>query len=104
MERFTIGQGDTRPELVTVLEEEDTGDVIDLTGATVTFTMTYVNEDGSLADAPTVDDEPCSVTDETGGEVSYTFTSADTATAGEYDAEFQITFGDGGIETVPNDK
>lgn len=38
----------------------------------------------------------------TSGIVQYAWSGSDTATAGMYSAEFEITFGDGKIETFPN--
>jgi hypothetical protein len=37
------------------------------------------------------------------GRQSYTFTAANTDTAGTYEAEIQVTFSDGGIRTFPPD-
>ena len=37
------------------------------------------------------------------GEVRYSWTTTNTNTAGNFEAEFQVTFSDGGVQTYPND-
>ncbi len=44
----------------------------------------------------------CSITDADTGEVTYTWAAGDTASSGTYDLEFEITWADGGVETVPS--
>jgi len=86
---FQMKQNDTRPSLYVNLAQD--GSVVDLTGAAVKFHM------GTVIDTAAV------ITDATRGSVRYDWLAADTATAGSYRAEFQVTFSDGGIETFPND-
>jgi hypothetical protein len=94
---FTIKQGDTRPKLVAVLSES--GTPIDLTTATSVKLLMRVT--GSVGAAKV--DAAATITSAAAGEVTYTWLAADTDTAGTYDAEWEITWSDGGIETVPND-
>tara|TARA_Y100000356_G_scaffold128083_1_gene127614 strand:+ start:199 stop:417 length:219 start_codon:yes stop_codon:yes gene_type:complete len=42
------------------------------------------------------------ITNASGGAVSYTFSASDTNTAGLFQGEFQVTFSGGAIETFPN--
>lgn len=51
----------------------------------------------------TVIDEPAIVVDATNGIVQYDWSATDTATAGTYAAEFEVTYNDGKVETFPND-
>lgn len=77
-----------------------TGAVADLTGATVTFamrplgTLTPIALAGStaLVGAPTL------------GTVKYTGTTADTARAGEMEAEFKADYGAGRVQYFPDGK
>ena len=39
----------------------------------------------------------------TSGRVKYSFSAADTDTAGNFDGEFEVTFVGGQVETFPND-
>ena len=98
---FTIKQNDTRPVYVTTLQDNvDTTPVaIDLTNATgVKFKMRTHGSTG----IPKVN-QPMAFVNRANGQVSYTWTTGDTDTVGTYDVEFEITWNDGGIETVPND-
>jgi hypothetical protein len=93
----TMKQGDTRPKLVVLLTSN--GSAIDLTGATVRLLM---REEGSLS--PGVETTGSTdVTSALSGEVTWTPDAADTADAGTYELEFEVTHADGGIETFPND-
>ena len=75
MSDFVIKQNDTRPNLDAQLLNAD-GAPIDLTDCTVRFLMT-----------PTSSTPP----------------AEDTASFGDYKAEFEVTFPDGSRQTIPND-
>lgn len=92
---FTIKQNDTSPGIRTTLYDGD-GLIQDITGNLgVTFHMK--NAAGTV-----VIDEAATVVDAAGGVVSYTFDATETATAGAFEAEFEVTYADGSIETFPN--
>lgn len=78
--RFNVKTGDTKP-LRAQLAYVDGGGPINLTGGTVAFHMT-----GILVGSCTIDDP-------LNGWVSYPWAAGETATAGVFDAEFQVTLG-----------
>lgn len=88
-------QGDTYPPIEATLKNKD-GSAIDLTGATVAF---HTKRSGTV-----VTNAAATVADEDSGEVSYALTAADTALAGDYEIEWEITFSDGSIQSVPTDR
>lgn len=97
MSVFSIKAGDTLPVIqATLLDARKRP--IPLTGATVEFQMKPLIEgsDGALAAA-------ADVVDVTDGIVKYEWEDGDTDVDGPYAAQFVITFGDGRVETVPND-
>lgn len=100
-EPFIIKENDTRPRFVVGLLQDVGGPgeaPIDLTDATsVKFLMRLASESGD----PKVD-SPAVITDAITGEVTYTWEVGDTDVVGEYEAEVEITWTDGGVETVPN--
>ena len=92
---FWIKKGDTGPPLQ-VLCEDETGDPIDVTGATVKFSMqdeSSVNKislaSGNVVDGPI-------------GKIEYVWQAVDTDTEGIYFGEFRVTFSGGEIITFPN--
>lgn len=89
MADFVIKQNDTRP-IIQISMKTAAGAAVNLTGATVRFHM------GALIDAA------ATVTDAANGVAEYEWQPGDTATAGTYSAEFEVTYLDGGIETFPN--
>lgn len=93
---FIIKQGDTSPSLVATLLSSSREPAA-LTGATVQFHMR-----GSRASATPITGE-ATIVDPTAGQVRYDWATGDTATAGDYIAEFEVTYLDGAIETFPND-
>lgn len=92
---FYIKQNDTSPALRRTLSTSD--GAINLTGAVVRFHMTK---------RPGVDplkvDAVATIVSAAEGVVEYPWSVGDTDTAGNFEAEFEITFADGSVETVPN--
>lgn len=93
---FYIKQNDTTPSIKATLKDGD-GTVINLTDASVRFHMRKIDSTTSVVDAAGSVVSPA-----TSGIVQYDWSASDTATAGMYSAEFEITYGDGKIETFPN--
>lgn len=92
---FYIKQNDTAPYLLVTLKDGD-GNLIDLTAATAVFKMRAVGQTSVKTDASAI------IHNADGGQVRYEWVAADTDTIGSFEAEFQITFVDGKIETFPN--
>lgn len=90
--KFTIKRGDTSPSLVYTLSP-----AVGLVGAGVVFNMRPVSGTTVISRAA------ANIDDATVGVVSFDFTSTHTAVSGTYQAEFEITFADGSVETYPND-
>lgn len=95
---FYIKQGDTREYLRRTLKNSD-GTVMDLTDASVQFHMT-------VAGVLTIDEAAEIIAPTTSGVVEYRWQTGEgeTDTVGEHAAEFEVTFADGTIVTVPNDR
>jgi hypothetical protein len=94
MSDFTIKQGDTLPPLTAVLRDA-AGNVVDLTGCAVRFIA------GSQGREPILD-KAALVADAEGGIVEVPWAIGDTETAGTYEAEIEVTFGNGDVLTFPN--
>lgn len=98
---FTLKQGDQRPLFVVALRD-NVGEVgeaaVNLTTAgTALFNMRLVGG------ATKISLGGAAITDAAGGEVTYSWGTADVDTAGTYEAEVEITWNDGKKETFPND-
>jgi hypothetical protein len=91
-----IKQSDTRPKIRGTAWQGDVSVPINLTGATAVFSMR-----NSTSLAVVASRQTATVADATGGIVEYALTAAQTATAGDYQAEFELTLSDGGILTLP---
>ena len=92
---FYIKQNDTRPAIAANLTDANAA-AVNLTGATVKFSM-RVEPAGTVkvkAATATIDDAEA-------GQVSYNWTASDTNTADDYEAEFQVTFAGGAVQTFP---
>lgn len=98
MADVTIKRGDTRPKLVRTLQQTVgvTTTAIDLT------TATSVKLNLKDTQTSTTGGGLCSITSAAAGQVTYTWLTSDTSTARTWNAEFEITWNDAGIETVPN--
>lgn len=92
---FNIKRGDTSPSMLATLQDAN-GSAVDITGATVRF---HMRKTGSSA---TVVDEAATVVTADAGLVRYDWQTSDTDTVGSYQAEFEVTYSDGTIETFPN--
>lgn len=93
---FYIKQGDLLPEIQVTCTDADTGDAIDLTAATaVRFHMRKPGASTEKVDAA------ATFVDKALGQVKYSWTGSDTDETGEFDAEFEVTFGAGTL-TFPN--
>jgi|TARA_R100000479_G_scaffold74103_1_gene35828 hypothetical protein len=94
---FTIKQNDTSPQIAAILQDGD-GTAIDLTSASVRFHMKKIGAATATTDAA------ATVVSADAGSVKYEWVAADTATAGSYLAEFEVTYTNGAVETFPNDQ
>ena len=90
-------KGDTAKLKVTLIDDNG---AIDLTGSSVTFTMT------STSGTVKVNKQACVVLDQTAtatkGQVTYAFQASQVNTSGKYYGEWQITLGNGEILTIPS--
>jgi hypothetical protein len=93
---FYLKQNDTVPSLRAELQN-GSGAAVDLVNATVRFHMRAVGSATATVDAD------ASVIGASTGIVQYDWLAEDTVTIGSYQAEFEVTYPDGTIETFPND-
>lgn len=93
---FFIKQGDTASPITAQLVDH-LGAPVNISGAAVRFHMAPIS--GGTATI----DQPATIVDAPTGQVKYTFTAPQTAEAGWYLAEWQVTFGSGAVQTFPND-
>jgi hypothetical protein len=96
MARFNIKVGDTAPDLQATLKNSD-GSVIDLSSASAV--LFHMREKGTTT---ALIESAATIVSAAGGVVKYVWQAGDTDTEGTYDGEFEITFNDGSISTVPN--
>lgn len=107
-ETIKLVAGDTLPELTLTLKDSNTAAAgqtldpddsttwapIDVTGATVRLRIREVGKTEVTATLT------CTITDAANGKVSTNFPQGTLTTAGTFEAEIEITFGSGGIQTV----
>lgn len=95
MSEFTIKRNDTATAIKATLQSNFAS--VNLTDSTVRFLMSKSSDEMF----PTIDNEAM-IHDATQGIVWYQFSADDTEKEGRFQAEFEVTFPDGGIETFPN--
>jgi hypothetical protein len=96
---FEIKQNDRRPLFVAVLKDdfgEVSESIVNLTTATSAFFNMRL-----VGGAVKVNRGTATISDAAGGEVTYSWGTADTDTAGAYEAEVEIIWNDGKPETFP---
>ena len=94
---FHIKQNDDTPKLDVALQD-DRGRPVDLTGAT-----TILHMRNSADDTMKIDGGSTVLLSASRGEVRYEWSVSNTNTAGNFEAEFQVTHADGSIQTFPDD-
>lgn len=98
MADFTIKRGDLYPELIVILRDVNK-DPVDLTAA---IAIGFHMKD-ALTDALIIEDGACAKdADPTTGEVTYTWLSGDTDTAGIYLGEFEVLWPNSKTQTFPS--
>ena len=101
---FKLKQNDTRPTYIVQLMENvglpGEGPVNLTSASSVQFIMRLKSD--SEDDPPQIN-EGAVIEDAATGVVSYEWQPADTAAVGEYNVEFEVTWSDGGVETIPNE-
>jgi len=100
VDTFPLKQNDTSPQFKTTVKKPN-GDAKDLTGYNkIRFLMRSPGSDTAKVDADT--DSGVVVIDAATGEIKYEWSEADTDESGMWQAEWEITYGDGTTETYPN--
>jgi hypothetical protein len=94
---FYIKQNDTAADIERDFKDAF-GAPVNVTGATIRFSM-RVKPSGTVK----VNVGAATIVDAALGRVKYNFTSSDTDTADTYEAEFQVTYTNGDVQTFPND-
>ena len=96
MSKQNFKRGDTRPK-IEYEPVEDNRRVSLPNGVTATFSL--IDPDDNVA---VVADADASVESTDPATLSYTFAEGETDVAGDYEAEFEITYSDGGTRTFPD--
>jgi hypothetical protein len=112
-EKIKLVQGDTKPVIVIALNDETSGDPIDISTATtrlkfratgsssILTTVTGVKLAGKLKSDGTIDSTSPYSTPGVGGRVQFLWADGDlNQPAGDYEGEIEITYADGTIQTV----
>lgn len=98
MDTLYLVQGDNGSQVKIVLTRDDTGDPVDLTGATVTLKFKKRNSASILS---SINSSAFETSDLEGGVAIFVFNSiALDIASGNYVGEVEITFSNGNIETV----
>ncbi len=95
MAEFFTKRNDTKA--LTAQFKDTTGAVVDITGASVVFTMTGPDNNNTKK----VDRGTVTITTASTGKVSYPWQSGETNQAGLFKGEFEVTYSSGLVETFP---
>lgn len=95
MADFTIKRNDTAPVLGPFTLRDSAGNAVNLTGATSRELTVRTTGGAVLFSAE------CQVVDATAGRLSYQWAAANTATAGTYEWDVEVTYADGRKQTFP---
>lgn len=93
-EKFYIKRGDTSPAIMYELPKD----------MNLAFAEVKIKMRNRRTKEMKIDRSAASIANTTPAIVYYDWTEADTDTAGIYDAEFEITYVDNTVETVPNNE
>lgn len=92
---LTFVQGDTGPDIVTVLHEEATpGNVINLTNCTVRFQMRRPDDRRFTVNAP------ATIVNAAGGVCRYSWGANDLSVPGDYQFQWEVTYQDQRVITT----
>ncbi len=92
---LTISQGATTPALAQTITDAS-GNVVNLTGGTVTFLMRQLSSSALTVNAA------ATILSPSAGTVQYSWSATDTATAGMYMGQFHCVLSGGGTYDFPN--
>jgi hypothetical protein len=95
VEALGVKKNDTGSTIQATLTDAS-GAAVNLTGAAVKFTMTAYG-----ATTPKVNKQTAAIITAASGIVAYTWQAGNLDTAGPYRAEFEVTFGNGAVQTFP---
>lgn len=93
MPSIKMVQNDTAPTLT--INVKRAGTVVDLTGSTVKFKIKNTTSGSRTNDAANT----CTLTSPTAGVCTYTFNTGDIPSAATYEADVEITYASGKVET-----
>ena len=98
-----LKRGDRSPIFDSVIRDRD-GNAISLVGATARFLMRDATDRGNVViDAPaTIVNAAAVAPDPDLGRITYAWGPTDTLLPGKFDAEVEVTFAGGIVETFPN--
>lgn len=97
MADVTMKKDDTRPKLTRSLTQTINGVATTLPLTTASAVKFIMKQNAAVVSGA------ASISDPATGQVTYVWQTGDTATSGNYTAEWEIKWNDGGYETVPND-
>lgn len=92
---FFIKENDTVPSIRATLQN-GSGNAVDLIDASVRFHMRAISGGSATVDAA------ATIVNAANGLVQYNWSAADTAEVGSFQAEFEVTYSDGTVETFPS--
>jgi hypothetical protein len=93
-----VKQNDTRPSIRAYAWQGTATTPVDITGSSVVFNMRLSTAPNTIVASR----RPATILPGATGGMEYTLTTAQTGTVGLYQAEFEVTFADGGILTFPS--